>query len=129
MKARRSTAPRKISQFHERALEITLEMLKMKVDPAMCMKTKAKRQNVHPFQPAFCTKMHGFRNNRGEFCQFLQKIGVFLVERPGNCSPCSAAGRDPSLLLRMTARREGPTAELLRDTLLQIGYRRIQART
>jgi hypothetical protein len=42
MKARRSTAPHKVSQPHEQDLEITLEMLKMKKPPGMCMKTKAR---------------------------------------------------------------------------------------
>jgi hypothetical protein len=40
MKARRSTSPTKTYKSTERGLEITLEMLKMKIDPAMCMKTK-----------------------------------------------------------------------------------------
>jgi hypothetical protein len=40
MKARRSTSPTKTYKTTERGLEITLEMLKMKIDPAMCMKTK-----------------------------------------------------------------------------------------
>ena len=41
MKAKRSTAPTKVSQIHERALKITphKEMLKMKVAPNEFMKT------------------------------------------------------------------------------------------
>ena len=46
MKARRSTSPTKTYKTTERGLEITLEMLKMQIDPAMCMKTKRARQNV-----------------------------------------------------------------------------------
>ncbi len=40
MNARRSTAPTKTYQTPERGLEISLEMLKMKIDPTMYMKTK-----------------------------------------------------------------------------------------
>ena len=39
-KARRSASPTKTYKSTERGLEISLEMLKMKVDPAMYMKTK-----------------------------------------------------------------------------------------
>jgi hypothetical protein len=46
MKARRSTAPRKISQTHERGLEITphQKMLKMKVGPQSLLKTKGQKK-------------------------------------------------------------------------------------
>jgi hypothetical protein len=48
MKAPRGTSPTKTYKTTERGLEITLEMLKMKIDPAMYMKTKRARQNVMP---------------------------------------------------------------------------------
>jgi len=56
MKARRSTAPTKTYQTPERGLEISLEMLKMKEPPGMCMKTKRARQNVMPKTRLFTRK-------------------------------------------------------------------------
>jgi hypothetical protein len=35
---------------------LPLEMLEMKIDPAMCMKTQAKGQNVHPKNGLFTRK-------------------------------------------------------------------------
>jgi hypothetical protein len=35
---------------------LALEMLEMKVDPAMCMKTQARGQNVHPKNGLFTRK-------------------------------------------------------------------------
>jgi hypothetical protein len=39
MKARRSPSPTKTYKTTERGIEITLKMLEMKIDLAMCMKT------------------------------------------------------------------------------------------
>ena len=64
MKARRSTSPTKTYKTTDRGLEITLEMLKMKIDPAMCMKTKRARQNVMPKTRHFTRK-----------CTYYAKIG------------------------------------------------------
>jgi hypothetical protein len=116
MKARRSTTPTKIPQFHHRALEITLEMLKMKVDPAICMKIKARRQNVHTFQAVFCRKMRVFAITGTNSVHLCKKIGVVFVERPGNQSLRRTPGRGPSLRRRGVARRAGPMIELRRDT-------------
>jgi len=46
MKAKRSTAPRKISQTHERDLKITQhqKMLKMKIAPQSLLKTKGQKK-------------------------------------------------------------------------------------
>jgi hypothetical protein len=67
--------------FRLRNRALSLEMLKMKIDPAMCMKTKAGRQNVHLFWSAFHTKMHQLSGNRrksvglrGRIVQILQKL-------------------------------------------------------
>jgi hypothetical protein len=56
MKAQRSTSPTKNYKTTERGLEITLEMLKMKIDPTMYMKTKQARQNVMPKTRLFARK-------------------------------------------------------------------------
>jgi len=40
-----------------------VEMLKMKIDPAICMKTHAKGQNVHPQKGTLYTKMHQWSSN------------------------------------------------------------------
>jgi len=42
---------------------LTVEMLKMKVDPAICMKTNTKRQNVSMKKGPFCTNVHQLRGN------------------------------------------------------------------
>jgi hypothetical protein len=47
-----------------------LEMVKMKVDPAMCMKTQAMVTKCHAKNTAFYTKMHELHhidNNRADF--------------------------------------------------------------
>ncbi len=56
MNARRSTVPTKTYKISERDLEISLEMLKMKIDPTMYMKTKRARQNVMPKMQLFARK-------------------------------------------------------------------------
>ena len=42
---------------------LTLEMLKMKIDPAMCMKTQATTTKCPAINAAFYRKMHQLRNN------------------------------------------------------------------
>jgi hypothetical protein len=40
-------------------------MLKMKIDPTMCMKKKARVTQCHVIEPTFWPKMHGLRGNSG----------------------------------------------------------------
>ncbi len=42
---------------------LIVEMLKMKVDPAMCMKTQEKGQNVRLLFEPFCRKFRSFARN------------------------------------------------------------------
>jgi hypothetical protein len=66
MKAMRSAAaPRKVFPTHPCGLEISQhkEMLKMKIDPAMLMKTQAMMTKCPPKMQFFCRKIRPMSNN------------------------------------------------------------------
>jgi len=80
MKARRSTAPVKISPTHEPALKLPLEM---KIDPAMSLKTQATPTKCDAKNARFARiRMNCaiIDNNRTGFlaenAQFTRKIGA-----------------------------------------------------
>jgi hypothetical protein len=58
MKAQRSTSPTKTYKTTERTLEITLEMLKMKIDPGMSMKTKTTMTKCPTKNTPFTQEKH-----------------------------------------------------------------------
>ena len=80
-------------------------MLKMEIDPAMCLKTQAeqtkrpiikrlswrKMQRLREIQAIFCPEMHGLRTNRrelapaGEFPARRKRVG--MVGRSRKMSP------------------------------------------
>jgi late competence protein required for DNA uptake (superfamily II DNA/RNA helicase) len=87
MKARRSTPPNKVFQVHQPTPGIAQqhkEMLKMKIDPTMCMKTKVSRQNVMPNTPLFARKCANLARNRGKADVFLQENGRENSNRSGH---------------------------------------------
>ena len=71
MKAWRTAIPTKILPLDAHPEAITQEMLKMKIDPAMFMKTKVSVTKCTPKNTAFYTKMHRLRDNFGEVGRLL----------------------------------------------------------
>jgi len=90
MKARRSTAPVKFYQTSERALKSPLEMLKMKVDPAMCMKTQATMTKCHAIKTPFYRNLPPLCVNRQKSVGFWPKMHSQTIIR-GEARPLEPA--------------------------------------
>ena len=118
MKSGRSTVPTTVKKS-TKALSGPnnyKEMLKMKVDPTMCMKTLANGDKTSVLQTVFWLIVHGFCRIWREFCPFLREHQRFPLERFGNSSPGRAVGRGPARPLTMTVRGLGPATRPLRAT-------------